>query len=76
MTLDAVVRAIKYACDLVGVEHVALGSDWDGAILTVVGPAGLVELTDALLKAGFSGSEIALIMGGNVQRILMEVLPE
>lgn len=76
LTIDAVVRAIKHACDLAGVEHVALGSDWDGAIVTVVGPAGLTELTDALLKAGFSGSEIALIMGGNVQRILMEVLPE
>ncbi|MFQ5630638.1 MAG: dipeptidase, partial [bacterium] len=76
LTMDAVVRAIKYSADLVGVEHVALGSDWDGAIQAAFDTTGLIELTDALLKAGFSGSEIALIMGGNVQRVLLDILPE
>ncbi|MFQ5629650.1 MAG: dipeptidase [bacterium] len=76
MSIDAVVSAIKYVCDLVGVEHVALGSDWDGAIEAALDTTGLIDLTDALLKAGFSGSEIALVMGGNVQRVLLEILPE
>lgn len=76
VSVEAIVRAIKHVVDLVGIEHVALGSDWDGAIQTVFDTSGLIELTDALLQAGFSGSEIALIMGGNVQHMLLEILPE
>lgn len=75
-SVDAVVKAIEHTAQVAGIEHVALGSDWDGGIQAVIGPDGLVELTDALLRAGFSGSEIAMILGGNVQRMLLEVLPE
>ncbi len=70
------VRAVRYVTDLVGVEHVALGSDFDGAETTVVDASGLVCLTDALLAHGFSAAEIEAILGGNVLRVLRQTLPE
>jgi membrane dipeptidase len=75
-TLDDTVRAMRYVADLVGVEHVALGSDFDGATATVVDATGLVMLTQALLRAGFSEEEIAAIMGGNALRVFLKTLPD
>jgi microsomal dipeptidase-like Zn-dependent dipeptidase len=74
--LDATVRAIRYTVNLVGVEHVALGSDFDGLVRSPIDEAGMAAVTDALLKGGFSEAEVTAIMGGNVQRVLAEVLPE
>ncbi len=73
--LTAVVRAIRYAVDRVGSAHVALGSDFDGFVRTPIDAGGLPALTDALLAAGFSEGDIQLIMGRNVERLLMQVLP-
>jgi membrane dipeptidase len=73
--LAAVVRAIRYAADRVGAEHVALGSDFDGFVHTPIDAAAMVSLTDALLRAGFDESEIRAIMGQNVQRLLEGSLP-
>jgi microsomal dipeptidase-like Zn-dependent dipeptidase len=73
--LDDTVRAMRYTADLVGVEHVALGSDFDGAVTTVVDSSGLVMLTEALLKEGFSEAEVAAIMGGNALRVFRQALP-
>src|SRR2546421_9745572 len=71
----AVARAMRYAANLVGVEHVALGSDFDGAVTMPFDAAGLVALTDALLAEGFTEAEIAAVMGGNTVRLLRENLP-
>ena len=73
--LDAIVRAIRYVADRVGIAHVALGSDFDGTTHTVFDTTGLVLLTEALLEDGFSEEEVGLIMGGNVLRLLRETLP-
>jgi membrane dipeptidase len=73
--LDDTVRAMRYVADLVGIEHVALGSDFDGAGATVVDSSGLAMLTEALLREGFSEAEIAAIMGGNALRVFRETLP-
>ena len=72
----AIARAIRYAVGVVGADHVALGSDFDGAVTTPFDTSGLVLLTDALLEEGLSDDEIAKIMGGNVFRLLAEVLPQ
>jgi microsomal dipeptidase-like Zn-dependent dipeptidase len=61
--------------DLVGVEHVALGTDFDGTVSVPFDAAGLPHLTDALLNAGFSPNEIQQIMSENVVRVLRETLP-
>jgi len=72
----AVARAIRYTADLVGVRHVALGSDFDGATTTPFDTTGLVEIVGALLEARFSEEEIAQVMGENTLRVLRATLPE
>lgn len=71
----AIIKAIRYTADLVGVQHVALGSDFDGAIKAAFDTTGLVLITQGLLEAGFSDAEVAAIMGGNVLRLLQAQLP-
>ncbi len=73
--LGAIVRAIRYAVDRVGAEHVALGSDFDGFVRTPIDAAGLPALTDALLRAGFREAQIRAVMGLNVERVLRETWP-
>ena len=73
--LAAVVRAIRYAVDRVGADHVALGSDFDGFVRTPIDASGLPALTDALLQAGFRQEQIRAVMGRNVARVLSETLP-
>jgi len=72
----AIVKAMRYVSDRVGVEHVALGSDFDGAITAPFDTTGLVEITDALWEAGYSEHEIRSIMGENVVSFLKANLPE
>jgi membrane dipeptidase len=74
-SIEAIVRAIRYSAELIGVEHVALGSDFNGTVHTPFDVSGLAQLTEGLLAAGFSQSEVAAIMGGNVQRLLLASLP-
>jgi len=74
--LRAIVRSIRAAVDLAGVDHVGLGSDFDGATTVPFDTTGLVEITDGLLAAGFDEKEVSKIMGGNVLRLFREALPE
>ena len=71
----AIARAIRYTANLVGVDHLGLGSDFDGAVVTPFDTTGLVQITDALLAEGFSDDEIGKIMGRNVLRVLIQNLP-
>ncbi len=68
-------RAVRHAVNAMGVEHVSLGSDWDGAVASIVDASQSVRLTEALLRQGFTEQEVSLIMGGNVIRVLLETLP-
>jgi microsomal dipeptidase-like Zn-dependent dipeptidase len=72
----AVARAMRHAARVAGVEHIALGSDFDGAVAVPFDASGLVLLTDALINEGFSNDDIAKIMGGNALRFFAENLPE
>ena len=71
----AIARAIRYAVDVAGIEHVGLGSDFDGAVPVPFDASGLVLLTEALIDTGFADDEIAKVMGGNARRLLADVLP-
>lgn len=65
-----VVRSIAHVRDLVGIDHVGLGSDFDGSTTTSFDAGGVVAVTQALLTAGFSEADIRKVMGGNVLRVL------
>lgn len=71
-TLAATARSMRYVADLVGVDHVALGSDYDGAILAPVDASGLPLLSEALRDQGFDAGQVAKIMGGNFLRVLRQ----
>ncbi len=71
----SIARAIAHAVSVVGVRHVALGSDFDGAVSAPFDAAGLARLTDALLEAGFAEPAIRAVMGENALRLLEESLP-
>ncbi|HEX8239776.1 MAG TPA: dipeptidase [Allosphingosinicella sp.] len=66
----AVAAAIAHVRDLVGIDHVGLGSDFDGAVTTGFDTAGLVNVTQTLVDRGFTDEEIAKVMGGNLLRLL------
>ena len=72
---DAIARAVRHAARVGGIGHVALGSDFDGAVTTPFDAAGLPRLTDALLRAGLSEEDVARVMGGNVARLMATALP-
>ena len=71
----AIARSVVYGVERVGADHVALGSDWDGAVPVPFDAANVVRLTDALLDAGLNDAAIRLVMGENVLRLLAEALP-
>jgi membrane dipeptidase len=72
---NATTRAVRYAVNIVGVDHVALGSDFDGGVTVPFDASGWPLITEALLKQGFSEQDIHKIMGENVVRVLLEALP-
>jgi membrane dipeptidase len=74
-TPSAWALAVRHAAEVAGVDHVGLGSDWDGAVTTIVDATGTTDLTQALLDEGFESDDIRKIMGGNVIRVLRETLP-
>ena len=75
-TLEDAVTHIDHAVKIAGVDHVGIGSDWDG-INSV--PAGLEDvskmpaLTAALLRRGYTEADVRKILGGNLLRVLREV---
>lgn len=74
-TLEQVADHIDYIRDLIGVEHIGIGSDYDG-ITTV--PKGLEDVTKfpylfaELLRRGYSENELKKIAGLNVLRVMRE----
>lgn len=72
---EVVIDHIDHAVKVAGIDHVGLGSDFDGATM----PLGLEDvsklpkLTDALLKEGYSQQDIEKILGGNLLRVMEQV---
>lgn len=66
--------SMKRVKNLVGVQHVALGSDYDGSLAVPFDITGLPIIVEALLHEGFSEDEIRAAMGENVKRFLLENL--
>ena len=74
-TLDDVVNHIEHAKKLVGVDHIGLGSDYDGVGSVPVGlddVSTYPALTEALMKKGYSADDVRKINGGNLMRVWRE----
>jgi len=74
-TPQATARAMRHVRDLVGIDHVALGSDFDGATTVGFDASGMAAMTQALIDQGFTEDEIEKAMGGNIIRVLRATLP-
>lgn len=75
-TPKAVAEAIFYGVNLIGPEHVSLGSDFDGTITPGFDTSELQAITYELLELGLSKSSIRKVMGGNMLKFLQQNLPE
>jgi membrane dipeptidase len=76
MSVDEWVDVVDYAIRLVGDDHVALGSDFDGGPNPARGikdVRDLVLITDAMLRRGYSKDRIRKFLGGNLLRVFREV---
>jgi membrane dipeptidase len=75
-TMDRVVDHILYVADLVGIDTVGFGSDYDGFSETPVVPdvSQLVNLTRAMLARGLTEEEIKKFWGGNFLRVMQHVI--
>jgi len=71
-----VAEAIAYGIDLVGEDHVALGSDFDGTVTTSFDGSEMAVVTQHLLNIGLSEEQIRKVMGGNMLRFLQANLPD
>lgn len=70
--IDTMVEHICYAVDLIGIDHVGIGSDYDGGVKSPVVPemSQLVRITQSMLAHGLSETEIKKIWGENFLRVL------
>ncbi|GAC13690.1 dipeptidase [Aliiglaciecola lipolytica] len=67
--------AIIYGINLVGENHIALGSDFDGAVATEFDTSQLAIITQILLQKNVSKQTVAKVMGGNMLTFLQNNLP-
>ena len=72
--LERYVQGIREMADIIGVEHVGVGTDQQAARGALQDYAALPRLADALLKSGFSTEEAGKMLGGNFLRLWQEVL--
>ena len=75
-TPRSVAEAIIYGISLIGADHVALGSDFDGTITPGFDTSELVAITHELLELGLGKEEIRKVMGENMLSFLQENLPK
>jgi membrane dipeptidase len=72
---EKIVDHIDHAVKVAGADHVGLGSDFDGATmpLGMEDATKLPKITDALLKKGYSDTDVEKILGGNILRVMEQV---
>jgi membrane dipeptidase len=74
-TFERLLDHFSYAAELVGIEHVGVGSDYDGCSATVIPEVSqMPTLTEGLLRRGFSEEDTLRILGGNLLRVLEAVV--
>ena len=75
VTWEKIIDHIDHAVRVAGVDHVGLGSDFDGATmpLGMEDVSKLPKITDALLTRGYAEADIQKILGGNILRVMEQV---
>jgi membrane dipeptidase len=72
---EKIIEHIDHAVKVAGIDHVGLGSDFDGAVM----PLGMEDASQvpkiptALLKKGYSAQDVTKTLGGNILRVMEEV---
>ena len=68
-------RSMLHAIQVMGVDHVGLGADWDGGggVIGMEDIAALPRISARLRREGLSEADIAKIMGGNLLRVMRQV---
>jgi len=72
--LPNIIASIRHVRDLVGINYVALGSDYDGSVAVPFDITGLPLIVEGLIRDGFTEQEIRAVMGENVKRFMLENL--
>jgi membrane dipeptidase len=72
---EKIVEHIDHAVKVAGVDHVGLGSDFDGATMPfgMEDASKLPKITEALLKKGYTEPDVEKILGGNILRVMEQV---
>ena len=70
-----IIKHIDHAVKLAGVDHVGLGSDFDGADMPygMEDVSDIPQITNALLAKGYSPADVRKILGGNTLRLMQDV---
>jgi membrane dipeptidase len=70
-----IIKHIDHAVKLAGVDHVGLGSDFDGADMPygMEDVSDIPQITNALLAQGYSPADVRKILGGNTLRLMQDV---
>jgi microsomal dipeptidase-like Zn-dependent dipeptidase len=71
----AIARSVAYAASVAGIDHVGLGSDFDGGVSVPFDATGMVLVTEALLDEGLDEDAVGKVMGGNAVRVLRAAFP-
>ena len=77
--IEAVVEHIDYVAKVAGIDHVGLGSDFDGFPLLpegIASAADLPKITEALMERGYTAEQMKKILGGNLLRVMAAVQAE
>ena len=75
-SVDDVVRHIDHAVKVAGIDHVGIGSDFDGGggVLGCKGDNDMINITVKLIEKGYSEEDLRKIWGGNFFRVMNQVI--
>src|SRR6185312_15512257 len=74
--LKSLIDHIDHVAKVAGIDHVGLGSDFDGVTSLPQGidsVADLPKITEALMQRGYSANDVRKILGGNILRVMQQV---
>ena len=73
-TVEGLIDHIEHAIDKAGIEHVAIGSDFDGGGNLVEDVLAYAEITELLLQRGLAADDVRKVLGTNHLRLLSQVI--